>query len=176
MHLAKLLRAGCKANAQRDLAIAEQWFPLDEEAAQRGFKLQNMKDVTAGFTSLASLLGGQKPTSTRTVDRRLSPEERAIAEWLLRNSPDFLPQLDHIQVTGQCSCGCPTLELCVADDQPAVEPAERTVAEAYGEIEGRIARLILLQSRGHLTRLEAWYPDANEHPARLPDLNSLMSI
>ncbi|HYA17238.1 MAG TPA: hypothetical protein VEF06_07220 [Bryobacteraceae bacterium] len=135
-----------------------------------------MKDVTAGFTSLASVLGGQKPTTTRTTDRPLTPEERATAQWLLRNSPEFLPQLDHVRVTGQCSCGCPTLDLRVADNQPRVQQSERTIAEAYGEIEGKLVRVILLQSRGHLVRLEAWYPDANEHPARLPDVKSLMSI
>lgn len=33
-NLAEQLKAGYKANAARDLAIAEEWFPLEEEAWQ----------------------------------------------------------------------------------------------------------------------------------------------
>ena len=33
-NLAVQLRAGCVANAQRDLEIAQEWFPLEEEAWQ----------------------------------------------------------------------------------------------------------------------------------------------
>ena len=34
-NLAKRLKEGALANAQRDLEIAQEWFPLDEEAWQR---------------------------------------------------------------------------------------------------------------------------------------------
>jgi CopG family transcriptional regulator/antitoxin EndoAI len=34
-NLAEQLKAGALANATRDLAIAEEWFPLEEEAWQR---------------------------------------------------------------------------------------------------------------------------------------------
>ena len=34
-NLAERLKAGAKANAQRDLEIASEWFPLDEEAWQK---------------------------------------------------------------------------------------------------------------------------------------------
>jgi CopG family transcriptional regulator/antitoxin EndoAI len=33
-NIRKLLKAGCQANAERDLEIAAEWFPLDEEAWQ----------------------------------------------------------------------------------------------------------------------------------------------
>ncbi|MEX2264298.1 MAG: hypothetical protein WD696_20255 [Bryobacteraceae bacterium] len=33
-NLAERLKQGAVANAQRDLAIAQEWFPLDEEAWQ----------------------------------------------------------------------------------------------------------------------------------------------
>jgi CopG family transcriptional regulator/antitoxin EndoAI len=33
--LAERLKAGYQANAKRDLAIAEEWFPLEEEAWQQ---------------------------------------------------------------------------------------------------------------------------------------------
>jgi len=35
MNLAEQLKAGARANATRDLAIAEEWFPLEEEVWQR---------------------------------------------------------------------------------------------------------------------------------------------
>jgi CopG family transcriptional regulator/antitoxin EndoAI len=34
-NLARRLKEGALANAQRDLEIAQEWFPLDEEAWQR---------------------------------------------------------------------------------------------------------------------------------------------
>ena len=34
-NLAKLLRAGAKEHATRDLSIAEEWFPLEEEVWQK---------------------------------------------------------------------------------------------------------------------------------------------
>lgn len=34
-NLAEQLKAGAVANANRDMAIAEEWFPLEEEAWQR---------------------------------------------------------------------------------------------------------------------------------------------
>ena len=34
MNLAEQLKAGALTNAKRDLAIAEEWFPLEEEAWQ----------------------------------------------------------------------------------------------------------------------------------------------
>jgi CopG family transcriptional regulator/antitoxin EndoAI len=34
-NLAQQLKAGALANAERDLTIAEEWFPIDEEAWQR---------------------------------------------------------------------------------------------------------------------------------------------
>ncbi|MDP9054465.1 MAG: hypothetical protein M3N93_09225 [Acidobacteriota bacterium] len=33
-NLAEQLKAGALANAKRDMAIAEEWFPLEEEACQ----------------------------------------------------------------------------------------------------------------------------------------------
>jgi CopG family transcriptional regulator/antitoxin EndoAI len=37
-NLAEQLKAGALANAKRDIAIAEEWFPLEEEAWQRPTK------------------------------------------------------------------------------------------------------------------------------------------
>ena len=37
-NLAERLKAGALANAQRDMAIAEEWFPLEEEAWQQHTK------------------------------------------------------------------------------------------------------------------------------------------
>jgi CopG family transcriptional regulator/antitoxin EndoAI len=37
-NLAEQLKAGALANAKRDMAIAEEWFPLEEEAWQKHHK------------------------------------------------------------------------------------------------------------------------------------------
>jgi CopG family transcriptional regulator/antitoxin EndoAI len=38
VNLAEQLKAGARANAERDVAIAEEWFPLEEEAWQHHTK------------------------------------------------------------------------------------------------------------------------------------------
>jgi hypothetical protein len=60
-------------------------------------------------------LDGVQPAKTLPLDRDLTSDEQAIAEWLLLNADPpataFLHQLDFARVTGQCSCGCPTVDL-----------------------------------------------------------------
>jgi CopG family transcriptional regulator/antitoxin EndoAI len=42
-HLAERLMRGAEANAERDLAIAREWFPMDEEAWQPGKPVRKRK-------------------------------------------------------------------------------------------------------------------------------------
>ena len=55
----------------------------------------------------------EERAKTIPLDRSISREERAIAEWLLFHSKpsaiSYLPQLEGARITGQCSCGCPTV-------------------------------------------------------------------
>jgi hypothetical protein len=118
-----------------------------------------------------------KPAKTLPLDRDLTSEERAIAEWLLLNADPpataFLHQLDSARVTGQCSCGCPTVDLRIGPDTPRAEPVDNPVGDAIGEVNGKMVGVMLLQSQGFLTCLEGYDLSDIEHPYGLPDLSSL---
>jgi hypothetical protein len=118
-----------------------------------------------------------KPAKTLPLDRDLTSEERAIAEWLLLNADPpataFLHQLDSARVTGQCSCGCPTVDLLIGPDTPRAEPVDNPVGDAIGEVNGKMVGVMLLQSQGFLTCLEVYDLSDIEPPYGLPDLSSL---
>ena len=107
-----------------------------------------------------------QPAKALPLDRDLTSDERAIAEWLLLNADPpataFLHQLDSARVTGQCSCGCPTVDLLIGPDTPRAEPRDNLVGD-----------VMLLQSQGCLTCLEVYDLSDIEHPYGLPGLSSL---
>ena len=118
-----------------------------------------------------------QPAKTLPLDRHLTSDERAISEWLLLNADPpataFLHQLDSARVTGQCSCGCPTVDLQIGPDTPRAEPRDNPVGDAIGEVNGKMVGVMLLQSQGYLTCLEVYDLSDIEHPYCLPDLSSL---
>ena len=118
-----------------------------------------------------------QPAKTLPLDRDLTSDERAIAEWLLLNADPpataFLHQLDSARVTGQCSCGCPTVDLLIRPDTPRAQPRDNPVGDAIGEVNGKMVGVMLLQSQGCLTCLEVYDLSDIEHPYGLPDLSSL---
>jgi hypothetical protein len=117
-----------------------------------------------------------QPAKTLPLDRDLTSDERAIAEWLLLKDPPataFLHQLDSARVTGQCSCGCPTVDLLIGPGTPRAEPRDNPVGDAIGEVNGKMVGVMLLQSQGYLTCLEVYDLSDIEHPYGLPGLSSL---
>jgi hypothetical protein len=60
----------------------------------------------------------QEGAKTIPVDRPLSDDERCLLMWLLEHgapgATGYLSQIPSVRVIGQCSCGCPTLDLAVA--------------------------------------------------------------
>ena len=100
-----------------------------------------------------------KPVRTLDEDRPLSADERALVERLLREfSPPeavvFLPQLDHIRVTGRCSCGCPTVDLTVPPEFRVTSPCpERPHADAMGRVNGKVVGIMLFHNGGLLCLL-----------------------
>ena len=71
------------------------------------------------------------------VPRQLSPEELALAEFLLsvefRGRDELRKQLNVAQVTGTCECGCGTILIRVNDAIEKAATTERVVIEAYGK-------------------------------------------
>ena len=119
----------------------------------------------------------EERAGTISLDRPISSEERAIAEWLLLHSIptalSFLPQLEGARVIGQCNCGCPTVDLRVADGTRPAQPQDNLVGEATGEVNGKMVGVMLRQSGGHLACLEIYDLSDVEHPYGLPELKSL---
>jgi hypothetical protein len=115
--------------------------------------------------------------TTLPLDRPLSAEEHAIAEWLLCNASthgaSYLPQLDSVRVTGQCSCGCPTVDIKISSATLPADPVDNPVADAVGEVDGKMVGVMLLQSGGYLACLEVYDLSDIERPYGLPDLRSL---
>lgn len=85
----------------------------------------------------------------------------------------FLPQLRGARVTGQCSCGCPTVDLRVADGIPAAQPQDNPVGDALGAVDGNTVGVMLLHNGGYLTCLEVYDLSDGDipRPFGLPDRN-----
>ncbi len=119
---------------------------------------------------------GERAT-TIPLDRPLTEEERSIAEWLLVHAIppalDFLPQLAIARVKGQCSCGCPTVDLRVPEETERAEQHDNPIGDVVGEVNGYTVGVMLLQRGGHLTCLEVYDLSDIERPYGLPDINSL---
>ena len=136
-----------------------------------------MNPLWSRFRALRSVIVDERRAKTIPLDRPISREERTIAEWLLLHSKpsafSFLPQLDGARVTGQCSCGCPTVDLQVADGTSPAHPQENPVGAALGEVNGNTVGIMLLQSGGYLACLEVYDLSDIPHPYGLPELMSL---
>lgn len=83
-------------------------------------------DTDASILKLKSVtVPAEIAAETIVVDRPLTEQEYAIAEWLLllSSSPatDFLTQLAIARVSGHCGCGCPTADLKVPESTPKAE-------------------------------------------------------
>jgi hypothetical protein len=123
------------------------------------------------------LTTSEERATTFPLDRLLTGQERAIAEWLLENanqtSKAYIPQLDHIRVVGRCSCGCPTADFRVAEGILPAAPQDNPIGDAIGYVNGKMVGVMLLQRAGYLTCLEVYDLSDIEHPYPLPDLKSL---
>jgi hypothetical protein len=112
-----------------------------------------------------------------SLDRALSVEERAIAEWLLQHddppATPFLSQLDVARVVGRCSCGCPTVYLEIPEETPPAGPRDNPVGDATGEVGGKMVGVMMLQRGGYLTCLEVYDLSDIERPYGLPNFSSL---
>ena len=120
---------------------------------------------------------GDQRATTIPLDRPLTPEERAIGEWVLRNADppalDFLPQLEVARVTGQCSCGCPTIDLRMPEGTPPVEPRNNPIGNATGYVGVDMVGVMFLQRGGYLKCLEVYDLSDIQRPYGLPRFESL---
>jgi hypothetical protein len=116
-------------------------------------------------------------SATLPLDRPLSPRELEIATWLLNHAAaeakNYLPQLAVVRVVSGCGCGCPTVDLRVAQDVARALPLENPIADSCGEVNGQLVGVMLLQRGGYLSCLEICDLSDIKHPYGLPDVASL---
>jgi hypothetical protein len=122
----------------------------------------------------------QKAATTLPQDRPLTPEECRLAEHLLRDAgahgaAAFIPQLARAHVTGQCSCGCPTVYLAVPPDLRVSEPpTDRLLADATGRVDGKMVGAMIFQKGGLLTVLEIYrIEDVSDNAFGLPPIETI---
>jgi hypothetical protein len=136
-----------------------------------------MNRVWSRLRALKSAIKNEAPARTIPLDRPISPEERAIAEWILHHSKpaaiSFLPQLDGARVTGQCSCGCPAVDLRVAEGTSSAQTQDNPGGEALAEVNGAMVGVMLLQRDGYIVCLEVYDLSDIHHPYGLPEVKSL---
>ena len=91
--------------------------------------------------------------------RPLSPEERALMEFLLSaefpGRDELRSQLDSVEAIGACECGCGTVSLQVAKSAAGVSAEKPIPVKAYGEL----VDVILLARNGFLSSLELVFHD-----------------
>ena len=109
--------------------------------------------------------------------RPLTEKEQAVAQWLLlygsNPEPAFLTQLREARVTGRCECGCPSVNLQVAEDTQPLLGRTNPVGNSVGDVNGNQVGVMLLQREGFLVYLEAYDLSDIEHPYDLPEVTSL---
>jgi hypothetical protein len=94
----------------------------------------------------------------RPERRALSPEERALLEWLIANgNPDakqYALQLSDAKVVGLCTCGCPSLDLAIGDREERTTGPSHILADLDGiTAEGVQVGIIPMRERGRFLNL-----------------------
>lgn len=110
--------------------------------------------------------------------RKLTSKEEALLSFLLsRQFPgrdQLRQQMRSARVSGECKCGCPTVELLVDRAQsPRAKVVRRMPVEAIGNDEDgtQLYALLHVDDDGFLCELEAYRVDSK--PLKLPDPGSL---
>jgi len=114
----------------------------------------------------------------RPERRALSPEERALLEWLIANgNPDakqYALQLSDAKVVGLCTCGCPSLDLAIGDREERTTGPSHILADLDGiTAEGVQVGVILHAREGQISELEVYAIQDFEGAFNLPVIESL---
>jgi hypothetical protein len=110
--------------------------------------------------------------------RPLRAEERALIEWLLvHGSPDareYASQVADITVVGRCTCGCPSIDLAVGDEEQRKTGPSNLLADFEGTTsEGVEVGVILHAREGQISELEVYSIPGVKSPFGLPSIESL---
>jgi hypothetical protein len=115
---------------------------------------------------------------TRVERRPLTKEERALVEWLIANgNPDaqqYASQLSELRVVGRCTCGCPSLDLGMGDQEERTVGLSHVLADFDGVTVGGVQVGVILHAReGRISELEIYAVQDFEGSFDLPIIQSL---
>jgi hypothetical protein len=122
--------------------------------------------------------------------RELSAAQRALVTRLLTSpiaTPELRRQAEAVSVTGECSCGCPSITLTVPEGLPRASRPPTTAGVRHGQDadiaaeakapDGRALDVILHISGGELVELEVWAGTFGGDPRTdLPDPATLRLV
>ena len=115
--------------------------------------------------------------------RPITPQEKALLTAMLHSATPpataFLPQLEGMLVTSNCTCGCPSLHFAPPPEGMRIHFRANMVAEMFGystngftDTADIYVHLMLHQAGGKLTGLEAYdlagRTDCQPYPLPIP--------
>jgi hypothetical protein len=103
----------------------------------------------------------REPAKTIPQNRSLTSEELKLLTWLLKHGEpeaiEYLSQIPSVKVIGQCSCGCPTIDLAVGDKQATRGSSSTIIAEFCGTTpEGAFVGVMVHVREGILSELDVY--------------------
>ena len=105
--------------------------------------------MAAGSRSLTFIVM-QEAMAAETIplDRSLTEEEQRLIAWLLEHgkpeASEYLSQIPLVSAVGQCSCGCPTIDLSVSGKRATWASKGGIVADFLGETAQRVPVGVML--------------------------------
>jgi hypothetical protein len=105
-------------------------------------------------------------------NRAVTAAERELISWLISHgtpeAPDYIPQIEKLQVVRRCSCGCPTVDFYASKD------ASKILADFYGMTPEGVEVGVILHARdGRIAELEVYPLYEQEAPFGLPKIDTL---
>jgi hypothetical protein len=97
--------------------------------------------------------------------RPLAPGELELLRWMFEHGSDdlrtFRPQMEGIRARRWCPCGCPSINLEIAESAPlGLDRGESVVGDFGGKTaRGELVGVLLFQRAGRLTLLEVYSMD-----------------
>jgi hypothetical protein len=104
----------------------------------------------------------------RRISRDLTPGERDVLVWMLRNastvSADLMRQVPQLRVVSECTCGCPTVDLELEIDCDRSDGVSGVIADAIGMSPELVEiNVIVHASNGGVSELEVYSVTGEDH-------------
>jgi hypothetical protein len=111
-------------------------------------------------------------TTPISENRPLSPEEEALARWMLTHGRPaahaFLPQLARARVVSRCPCGCASVDFAV-EGEPAPSGGLRVLGDfAYGDA-AHLNGAFIFERGDVLAGIEVYSLAGEDAPPELPE-------